>query len=122
MRIRPLLLGATLGCAALGLSVGLWAGSPAGAPATGAAEPPIPDTLPDLPVKPTPSKTTINGCPFDGDAVGDQDLNALKNRDDVAEKWFPVSFHAIHDLPWPRSVEQKKRRDWRPTALIQVQR
>jgi hypothetical protein len=75
--------------------------------------------LPDLPVKPTPQSSTFNECPPDGSG-GDTILNRRKNREDVAEKWFPVAFHTILDLPWPRSVDRKLRLGWRDSAKAQV--
>jgi hypothetical protein len=77
--------------------------------------------LPDLPDKPKPTSSTFNGCGPDGTG-GDTLLSRLKNRDDMAGRWFPVAFETILDLPWPKSVERKLRLGWRDSAKKEVQR
>jgi len=77
--------------------------------------------MPNLPVKPKPTSSTFNDCPPDGKG-GDNLLNRLKNREDVADKWHPVAFHTLLDLPWPRYVDKRPRVGWRDSARKQVER
>ena len=71
---------------------------------------PTPGGLPDMPDKPIPQSSTFQGCPPQGDG-GDPILNSLKNRIDEGN-YVPVSFDAIFDLTWPKTVERRDRSTW----------
>jgi len=66
--------------------------------------------LPDMPNKPQPGETTFNGCPPEG-IGGDSIQNLLKNRIDDGN-YVPVNFDAIMSLTWPKTVQQKERKNW----------
>ena len=69
-----------------------------------------PGGLPDMPAKPKPQSSTFQGCPPQGDG-GDPILNTLKNRIDEGN-YVPVSFDAIFNLTWPKTVERRERSNW----------
>jgi hypothetical protein len=121
MRTRTRSLGLAFGWCLLVLGAGFLAGTLGGSSAAPTQQPSPPTDLPDLKDKPKPTSSTFNDCPPDGKG-GDTILNRLKNREDVAEKWYPVSFETILDLPWPRSVDKKSRLGWRDAARKQVER
>jgi hypothetical protein len=77
--------------------------------------------LPDMPVKPSPQGSTYQGCDARGDERGDQDLNFLKNRIDIAD-WIPVGIDAVLNQAYPAAVGRHHRSDWAPDDLAAVQR
>jgi hypothetical protein len=119
--MRKRTVGLTLGLAIALLCAAIVGTSLGNALSASAAHMQPPDQLPDLPVKPTPTSSEFKGCPPEGNG-GDTILNRLKNRDDVAEQWTPVAFHAILDLPWPPTVGRVPRLGWRESARKQVNR
>jgi hypothetical protein len=78
--------------------------------------------LPFIAVKPTPQGRTFNNCPARGDDRGDQDLNFLKNRIDVADAWIPVGFNAVLNQSFPRTVGRRDRSRWTAEDLAAVQK
>jgi hypothetical protein len=114
-------LAGTIGLCAVVLCAGLLAGALGSVLAARVQQPAAASELPDLPNKQKPESSTFNGCPPEGKG-GDPILNRLKNREDIAAKWFPVSFETILDLPWPRSVDKKSRLGWKDAARKQVAR
>jgi hypothetical protein len=77
--------------------------------------------LPNMPVKPTPQSSVFMGCPPEG-MGGDTALNRLKNREDVAQRWFPVRFDAVSQLEYPDTIGRKPRADWDPEDTAAVAR
>lgn len=85
------------------------------APASGSAPPSTATTvdasgLPVMPVKPTPTEITFDGCPPGGDGR-DRVLNELKNRVDEGA-YVNVPFAAVEKLPWPQGIERQPRTAW----------
>jgi hypothetical protein len=66
--------------------------------------------FPEMREKPKPSNQPYKGCPPEGDG-GDAALNKLKNRVDDGN-YIMVQFEAVEKLPWPATVERKKRSAW----------
>jgi hypothetical protein len=76
--------------------------------------------FPSLPNKPQPTSITFKGCPPEGDG-GDSELNILKNRVDVYDNWFPVSFDTVYDLPWPDDIKTRQERStWSASARATI--
>ena len=75
---------------------------------TKASEPAV--GLPEMAIKPPPVNAPFKGCPPEGDG-GDPALNRLKNRIDEGN-YVAVTFDAILQLPWPQSVERRRRARW----------
>lgn len=69
--------------------------------------------------RPAPIAPGFQGCPPRGDG-GDPQLNLLKNRADSSATYYPVTVEAIDSLPWPRSIERRRRDDWSLAARTQV--
>jgi hypothetical protein len=80
------------------------------------------EQLPFIAVKPTPQGSTFKGCPARGDDRGDQDLNFLKNRIDVADAWIPVGFNAVLNQSYPPTVGNRHRSRWSAEDLSAVQK
>jgi hypothetical protein len=79
--------------------------------------------LPYLAQKPAPQSSTYQNCPPRGDATGDQDLNFLKNRIDIAPAgWIPVDLGAVLDQTYPTTVHRRHRAVWTPSDLAAVTR
>ena len=57
-----------------------------------------------------PPHHTFHGCDYNGEG-GDELLSRLKNRTDEGD-YVPLTFVAIRDLPWPRTVDRKDRVNW----------
>ncbi len=76
--------------------------------------------LPRLATKPKPVTGSYQGCPPSGDG-GDSQLNILKNRTDAAQ-WNPIAVSSILSLPWPQSIDRKKRATWSPSDSTEIAR
>jgi hypothetical protein len=66
--------------------------------------------MPEMAVKPQPVNAPFKGCPPEGDG-GDPALNRLKNRMDEGN-YVAVTFDAILQLPWPKTIERRRRARW----------
>ena len=66
--------------------------------------------LPEMAAKPPPVNAPFKGCPPEGDG-GDPALNRLKNRIDEGD-YVAVTFDAILQLPWPKTIERRRRARW----------
>lgn len=71
--------------------------------------------LPNLPNKPKPKFESHSFCPAVGLTSSDHndpDLNKAKNRIDEADRYFPVDFAEIKNLPRPDGVRKTLRSKW----------
>lgn len=76
------------------------------------------ESLAALP-KPEPKARTWRGCPPEGDG-GDPAMNRLKNRSDIPDQYYAVSFDTLLNLPWPAETERRDRDRWSEEEIAAI--